>query len=124
MSRERRPRQDARARLLSIERSLLEVPPKSGGDIRFHLIYPNHYWVGMSNLGFQAVYGIFAKSPQVVAERIFLPDDFDNHKTAAQCWRTFESHRLMSECDMLGFSLSFETDYPHVVKILKNQRML
>ena len=47
------------------------------GDFRIALCYPNLYYVGMSNLGFQGVFQMFANAPGVVCERAFLPDDVD-----------------------------------------------
>ena len=96
----------------------------SAGDVRFHLTYPNNYWVAMSNLGFQAVYDILARDSRVIVERGFLPEDFDTEAVSSQRWRSFENNRLLADCDILGFSLSFETDYPHLLKILNNQGLL
>lgn len=64
----------------------------------------------MANLGFQAVYRILATTPGIVCERVFLCDD-------AQL-RTEESGRSPSEFDIVAFSLSFESDYPNIVRIL------
>ncbi len=96
----------------------------SSGDVKFHLTYPNNYWVAMSNLGFQAVYDILARDSRVQIERGFLPEDFDSEKVAATKWRSFENNNLLGDCDILGFSLSFETDYPHLLKVLNNQGLL
>lgn len=96
----------------------------SAGDIRFHLTYPNHYWVAMSNLGFQAVYDILARDQRVIVERGFLPDGGDDPAGKHDRWRSFESNRLLADCDILGFSLSFETDYPHLIRMLNNQGLL
>lgn len=96
----------------------------STGDIRFHLAYPNHYWVAMSNLGFQAVYDILARDTRVIVERAFLPEGGEEPKASSERWRSFENNRLLADCDILGFSLSFETDYPHFVRMLNNQGLL
>ncbi len=98
----------------------------STGDIRFHLTYPNHYWVAMSNLGFQAVYDILARDNRVIVERGFLPEggEVPSPQGDKDKWRSFESNRLLADCDILGFSLSFETDYPHLLRILNNQGLL
>src|SRR5437016_13666099 len=45
-----------------------------GGKIAFALVYPNTYAVGMSNLGFQTIYRHLNALPDVVCERVFLPD--------------------------------------------------
>jgi len=78
----------------------------------------------MSNLGFQAVYRLFAELPGVVIERGFLPDRPYEPQTFQNSWRTFESSRLIGDCDILAFSLSFETDYPHLFRILRNSGLL
>ena len=44
-----------------------------GGRLRVALAFPNTYWVGMSNLGFQTVYALFNGHDDVVCERTFLP---------------------------------------------------
>jgi radical SAM superfamily enzyme YgiQ (UPF0313 family) len=96
----------------------------STGDIRFHLAYPNHYWVAMSNLGFQAVYDILARDSRVIVERAFLPEGGEKEGIHSERWRSFENNRLLADCDILGFSLSFETDYPHFLRMLNNQGLL
>src|SRR5881296_895932 len=48
-----------------------------GGKIAFALVYPNTYAVGMSNLGFQTIYRHLNALPDVVCERVFLPDSED-----------------------------------------------
>ena len=37
------------------------------------LAFPNTYYIGMSNLGFQTVYRLFNEMDDVVCERVFLP---------------------------------------------------
>ena len=75
------------------------------------LAYPNTYRVGMGNLGLQAVYRLLATTPGVVCERVFLPEDGE------RC-RSVESGRSPSEFDIVAFSLSFESDYPNIVRML------
>jgi radical SAM superfamily enzyme YgiQ (UPF0313 family) len=107
----------ANRKLIEKELATLPTPPHEG-DMRVHLVYPNSYWVAMSNLGFQAVYGIFGSSPGVAVERAFLTED------EKQRGKTFESGRHLYSCDVIGFSLSFETDYPHLIQILDETKML
>src|SRR3989304_8917214 len=45
-----------------------------GGKVSIALVYPNTYAVGMSNLGFQTIYRHLNAIPDVVCERVFLPD--------------------------------------------------
>jgi hypothetical protein len=45
-----------------------------GNALNVCLAYPHAYRTGMSNLGFQTVYDLFNRHPQVLCERVFLPD--------------------------------------------------
>src|SRR5712692_2480460 len=47
---------------------------KRGAQLRIALCYPNVYSIGMANLGFQAMYELFNRVPEVSCERVFLPD--------------------------------------------------
>src|SRR2546425_2800406 len=47
---------------------------KRDAELRIALCYPNVYSIGMANLGFQAMYEIFNRIPEVSCERVFLPD--------------------------------------------------
>ena len=86
--------------------------PVHGGDLDVCLVYPNVYPVGMANLGFQAVYSILA-AHGVSVERAFLPD-----AGASRRARSLESGRPLSSFDVLAFSISFESDYVHLVDLL------
>jgi radical SAM superfamily enzyme YgiQ (UPF0313 family) len=94
---------------------------KHGGSFRIALVWPNLYFVGMSNLGFQAVYRLLNRTPDVVCERAFLPDDEDK----AELERTgsplgsFESGTPLRDFDVVAFSISFENDYLHVLQVLR-----
>lgn len=98
----------------------LEDVPRSG-SFRVALAWPNLYFVGMSNLGFQAVYRLLNRMPDVLCERAFLPDDED----AAELERTgsplvsFETGTPLRDFDAVAFSVSFENDYRHVLKVLR-----
>ena len=61
--------------VLAKERGTIHKP--WGGKISICLVYPNHYSVGMSNLGFQTVYRLLNEAEDVVCERAFLPDPED-----------------------------------------------
>src|SRR6202049_4847335 len=49
------------------------VKKPHGDRLRIALAFPNTYWVGMSNLGFQTVYRLFNAEDDIVCERFFLP---------------------------------------------------
>lgn len=78
------------------------------------LVYPNTYPVGMANLGFQSVFEILSRHPRVACERAFLPDAEDRGSEVV----SFESGRRLRDFEIVAFSISFETDYLHVVEIL------
>ncbi|MBX7136680.1 MAG: radical SAM protein [Oligoflexia bacterium] len=109
--------------LLEQETHLI-APTHRGSDLVFNLVYPNTYWIAMSNLGFQAVYAILGQQAGVSIERGFLPNADQEDAATVKPWRTFETERELADCDVLGFSMSFETDYPHLFRILANQRLL
>jgi radical SAM superfamily enzyme YgiQ (UPF0313 family) len=85
------------------------------------LAYPNYYRTGMANLGFQTVYKIFNEQPSFLCERVFLPAAGDEAEFAAGGAELFsiENQKPIAEFDILAFSLSFENDYPNILKILE-----
>lgn len=91
-----------------------------GGKISIALAYPNNYRVGMSNLGFQVVYSLLNSRDDVVAERIFLPDDKETalYRGYGKGLLSIETQSPLSRFDIIAFSLSFENDYPNILKIL------
>ncbi|MEK6775371.1 MAG: radical SAM protein [bacterium] len=95
------------------------------GGVRVALVYPNSYSVGMSNLGFQAIYHILNQRDDVTCERVFLPDREGREKaeTREDLCRSFPSGRLLRTFDILAFSVSFELDYVHLVEILQKNKI-
>lgn len=93
-----------------------------GGRISVALVYPNYYRVGMSNLGFQAVYALLNKRDDVVAERAFLPEDKEMslRPAAGRGLFTLESQSPLMDFDIIAFSISFENDYPNILTILES----
>jgi len=92
-----------------------------GGKIRIGLIFPNYYNVGISNLGFQYVYALFNSRNDVVCERIFLPEPqmLEEHERTATPLLSLESLRPLRDFHILAFSLSYENDYPNVLRMLE-----
>jgi len=85
------------------------------GRIHVGLVYPNHYPVGMSNLGFQTVYRLLNDIDHVLCERVFLPEE-----KGSLSIRSIESGRHLREFDIIAFSISFENDFPNLLSILQN----
>jgi radical SAM family uncharacterized protein len=91
-----------------------------GGRVSFALVYPNTYAVGMSNLGFQTIYKHLNALPDVVCERVFLPDpeDLPEYRRTRTPPFSLESKRPLREFDLVGFSLTYEGDYIHTLRLL------
>jgi radical SAM superfamily enzyme YgiQ (UPF0313 family) len=112
--------QQERARdLLSKEVGYVRKP--HGGRMRVALAFPNTYFVGMSNLGFQTVYTLFNAENDIVCERVFLPPKTE---LAAQLASgaplvTLESQTPVRDFDIFAFSVSFEWDYTNVLTMLR-----
>ena len=92
-----------------------------GGRLSVALAYPNFYRLGMSNLGFQIVYHLLNERSDVVAERVFLPEgqEMSLHLRAGKPLLSLESQAPLQNFDVVAFSLSFENDYPNILKILE-----
>jgi radical SAM superfamily enzyme YgiQ (UPF0313 family) len=91
-----------------------------GGRLRFALVYPNTYAVGMSNLGFQTIYRHLNQLPDVVCERVFFPDpsDLDELRRAGTPLVSLESQRPLTDFHLVGFSVTYEGDFINVVRML------
>ncbi|HXH81940.1 MAG TPA: radical SAM protein [Candidatus Tectomicrobia bacterium] len=91
-----------------------------GGRVPVALVYPNTYSVGMSNLGFQTIYRHLNAMPDVVCERVFLPEpaDLDELRRTGQAPFSLESQRPLADFHVVGFSVTYEGDYVNVVRLL------
>jgi radical SAM superfamily enzyme YgiQ (UPF0313 family) len=103
--------------------SVYRKPRGLGLDIA--LAYPNTYYVGMSNLGFQSVYQLFNSYGGITCQRVFVPDpdvekEFERTRTPLL---TLETETPVSEFDVLAISVSFETDYLNIPKLLRMSRI-
>src|SRR5437870_5990480 len=102
------------------ERGLISQKPRGLG-LDIALAYPNTYHIGMSNLGFQAVYQLFNSYPGVTCERVFAPDaDIEQELVRTRSpLLSLESETPISDFDILAISVSFETDYLNIPKLLR-----
>ena len=89
--------------------------------LRVALAFPNTYWVGMSNLGFQTVYQLFNAHDDVVCERMFLPpkQQLKEQLASKTPLITLESQSLARDFDVIAFSVSFEWDYTNILTMLR-----
>jgi len=84
------------------------------------LAYPNLYRIGMANLGFQTVYKAINDLPSLLCERVFLPaGDGAEYAAGAVEPLSLESRKPLRDFDILAFSVSFENDYPAILKMLE-----
>ena len=97
------------------------VQKPHGDRLRIALAFPNTYWVGMSNLGFQTVYTLFNAQPDIVCERVFLPpkQELAEQLAARTPLLTIESQSPVAGFDVLAFSVSFEWDYANVLTLMR-----
>jgi len=115
---------EARARRrLAAEIGTIRKP--HGGALRIALAYPSRYYIGMSNVGFQAVYKFWNELPDVVCERVFLPDaeELREYRRTGLPLRTLESQTPVADLDVLAFSITFEPDELNLVRMLDLARI-
>ncbi len=104
----------------TLSREVGYVRKPHANRLRVALAFPNTYFVGMSNLGFQTVYRLFNSHPDVVCERVFLPPKQELAALRQSGVRlvTLESQTPVSDFDVFAFSVSFEWDYTNVLTML------
>ncbi len=112
-------------RLVQKAKAILEkergsVQKQWGGKISICLLYPNSYHVGMSNLGFQALYQMLNADEDIVCERAFLPEpeDLQEYRNTKTSLFSLESQKPLSRFDILAFSISFENDFLNILTLL------
>ena len=116
--------EQTQAQTLARERGTIYKNP-DGKAVRIALVYPNTYYLGMSNLGFQTIYRHLNERDDVVCERAFLPEpsDLEILSRSRKPLVTLETGMPLGSCDIVAFSVSFENDYPNLIRILKLARI-
>jgi radical SAM superfamily enzyme YgiQ (UPF0313 family) len=94
---------------------------KQGAPIRIALCYPNTHAIGMANLGLHTMYELFNNIPEVACERVFLPDadELHEYEKSNSTLLSLETQAPMRDFDIVAFSISFETDYLNMAKMLQ-----
>ena len=105
------------------EDSRVTVNPHAGQKVA--IVYPNTYFVGMSNLGLHIIYEEINLRNDSVCERIFLPEKkeleaYDKTKTPLM---SVETQRPMHQFDVVAFDVTFEMDYFHIPLMLRYGRV-
>ena len=87
---------------------------------RFALVYPGTYQLGMSSLGMQVIHNTLNRRRDTSCERVFLPDpDYlrEIHRKKIPLF-SFETQTPLHAFDIVGFSVSFESDYVNIARTL------
>src|SRR5687767_6736620 len=94
---------------------------KRGASLRVALCYPNTHAIGMANLGMHTMYELFNKIPEVSCERVFLPDadEMREYEKSRTPLLSLETQTPVKNFDIVAFSISFETDYLNMAKMLQ-----
>ena len=95
---------------------------KPWDSVRTHvgLVFPDIYDLGQSNLGLAILYEILNQREDIAAERAFAPwTDMEAALREAEIpLYSLESKRALSDFDILGVSLPYETVYTNFLNIL------
>jgi len=92
----------------------------SKDQLKFALIFPDLYEIGMSHIGFEILYHILNREPDIVAERVYAPATDLEEKLREKKLPLFslESKHPLRAFDILGFTLQFELQYTNVLNML------
>lgn len=92
----------------------------SKNPVKFALIFPDLYEIGMSHIGFEILYHILNQINFVVAERAYAPAVDLEEKLRSRGLPLFalESKQPLKNFDILGFTLQYELQYTNVINIL------
>jgi radical SAM family uncharacterized protein len=122
-----------------IESKLLRVLPRvqkpgryTGGELnqvvkdweqvetRVALAFPDIYDLGMSNLGLAILYDILNQSPDMLAERVFIPwsDMEAAMRREGLPLYSLETKHPVAEFNILGISLPYESLYTNALNLL------
>ena len=86
------------------------IVKKWAGKVPVCVLYPNTYFVGMSNLAVHVLYKTLNDLPDVVCERAFVEGDSPP--------ASLESRRPLNAFEIIFVTLSFEMDYVNVARAL------
>ncbi len=88
--------------------------------VRFALIFPDLYEIGMSHQGLQILYHLINDKEDLLAERCYCPDvDMERLLRQKEVPLTsLESSRPLTDFDVLGITLPYELCYTNILTIL------
>ncbi|MBW2646092.1 MAG: TIGR03960 family B12-binding radical SAM protein [Deltaproteobacteria bacterium] len=88
--------------------------------LRFALVFPDLYDIGMSYLGSKILYHILNSKKEIAAERVFVPGEDMEAQMRAQGvpLLSLETRTPLAEFDIIGVSLLYELSYTSILTIL------
>ncbi|PRY54111.1 radical SAM family uncharacterized protein [Knoellia remsis] len=91
-----------------------------GQTVRWALMYPDAYEVGVPNQGSMILYEVISERPDALAERTYAvwPDMEDLMRAAGVPQFTVDNHRAVGDFDLLGVSFSTELGYTNLLTAL------
>jgi radical SAM family uncharacterized protein len=89
-------------------------------DVRWALMYPDAYEVGLPNQGVMILYEVLNEQPRTLAERTYSvwPDMAAKMREAGVPQFTVDGHRPVRDFDVLGISFSTELGYTNMLEAL------
>ena len=89
-------------------------------DVRWALMYPDAYEVGLPNQGVMILYEVLNEQPRTLAERTYSvwPDLAAKMREAGVPQFTVDGHRPVRAFDVLGISFSTELGYTNMLEAL------
>ncbi|SNQ51559.1 putative Fe-S oxidoreductase [Frankia canadensis] len=96
------------------------VKPWASAAVRWCLMYPDAYEVGLPNQGLQILYEILNEQPDVLAERTYSvwPDLEALLREHGLPQFTVDAHRAVGDFDLFGVSFSTELGYTNLLTAL------
>ena len=88
---------------------------------KFALVYPSTYELGMSSLGVQVIYATLNSRADTACERVFVPESEYLRQLVTQKSPlfSFETQTALNRFNIIGFSVSFESDYVNIPRTLE-----
>src|SRR4051795_12848136 len=92
----------------------------AASTVRWALMYPDAYEVGLPNQGVQILYEVLNEQPDVLAERTYAvwPDLEALMKQHGVPQFTVDAHRPVTAFDVLGISFATELGYTNMLSAL------
>ena len=89
-------------------------------EVRFALVFPDLYEIGMAHQGLQILYHILNGAEHLLADRCFVPDlDMEEQLRRHRLpLFSLESRRPLADFDVLGITLPYELCYTNILTVL------